>query len=85
MFLLQEFGYVKEKQIIVPVYSNDKQIIINELFNFTQNFIFFQIMKALNDASIYQGLSCSRTGVAMTEIANELYYILFGQINEAFS
>lgn len=79
--LLNAFGYIQNGTVAVPVYSKTHGPILDALESLTESLI-GEEMKSTLGGDRFLGLVCSRHGVKSGEIANELYHILFGQINE---
>lgn len=48
----------------------------------TENCILDEMKETLSSAESLSGLRCIGHGVPVKEIANELYHVVFGQINE---
>ena len=80
--LMSLFGYIKNGKIAVPVYSKESIPIINELEGLTEECICEEMKYALSTSETTSSLLCSKHGVSITVIANELYHIVFGQLNE---
>ncbi len=80
MALLEAFGYARDGRLIVPVYRAGHQALVAELAAMTERCILDELEFAL---SAPLPLVCMRHGVSQQEAANELYHILFGQLNEA--
>ena len=78
--LLTLFGYAKCRRLCVPVFTNaDRERIlkIEELVEKTIGDAFLSTLSHIPD------ITALRHGVPPKEIANELYHILFGSVNEA--
>ena len=83
MMLLEEFGYAEAGKLCVPVYTEkDKQIIceIEKIINEKMSEAFTEELKKLSSK---MNITANQHGVAPEEVANELYHILFGSVNEA--
>lgn len=80
--LLDAFGYLEEGRIAVHVYRGDHQTVFQALEALTEECILGQMRQTLSSPDIFAGLVCSSHGVSRKEIANELYHVVFGQINE---
>ena len=82
MDLLELFGYVQDGAICVPVYTPEHKKYIAEI----EGIIEKCLGNAMSDTLIVLADSIDITavkhGVNRQEIANELYHILFGSINE---
>jgi len=79
--LLTEFGYIENGKIIVPVYFQKHKPIIQALTELTKECIFDPMQQALTSPEMISKLRCGKHGVSNTEIANELYHIVFGRLN----
>lgn len=80
--LLSAFGYIQNGKLAVPVYGKTRQPILKALEDLTEDCIFKQMKETLSSPEAFSGLACSGHGVNAKEIANELYHVVFGQINE---
>lgn len=80
--LLTTFGYVKNGQICVPVYTSAADEIAAEAERIVEETIGQAFLDALSDLP---DITAARHGVPPKEIANELYHILFGTVNEALT
>ena len=83
--LLELFGYAKAGRICVPVYSDRDLPIIRRLENLAAEILLDPLAQTLLAAPRELGLTASLHGVSPGEIANELYHILFGGINETLA
>lgn len=83
--LLELFGYVRAGKICVPVYSDQDLPVIRQLEDVVVETLLDPLAQALPAAPKELGLTAARHGVSPGEIANELYHILFGGINEALA
>ena len=82
MALLELFGYVRGGAICVPVYTTKHQKYIAQIGSVVEQ----RLGKAVSDTLIELAGSIDITavkhGVNRLEVANELYHIVFGSINE---
>ncbi|MCM1181954.1 MAG: hypothetical protein NC337_01100 [Roseburia sp.] len=76
------FGYIRDGRIAVPVYRDTQKPVMDALERLTEECLYVEIKSALDTPQLISALLCSRHGIAPGEIANELYHILFGQLNE---
>lgn len=83
--LLELFGYAKAGKICVPVYSDQDLPIIQQLESLAVETLLDPLAQTLLTAPKQLALTAAFHGVAPGEIANELYHILFGGINEALA
>ena len=82
MTLLETFGYAKEGSPCVPVYGPEAQAAALEL----EAIVEAQVGDAFAEAlSVLPDITAVRHGVSAKELANELYHILFGSVNEALA
>lgn len=79
--LLEVFGYLQEERFAVPVYRSNHRSVLEKMEQLTESCILTDMEHALNKGA-YSNLLCSRHGVSAGEIANELYHVVFGQLNE---
>lgn len=82
MELLECMGYVREGRICVPVYGAAGNAAAERLEAVVENSLGEEIAKTLKELAATLRITCVAHGVAGKEIANELYHILFGCINE---
>lgn len=80
--LLEAFGYARDGKIVVPIYRGEHLPTISRLEQLAEAAVGGEMKRALCAPGVTSGLLCSRHGVAAGEIANELYHVLFGQLNE---
>lgn len=80
--LLEAFGYVQDGKPCVPVYRRKHEHITRQLEQLTEDAIGKEMQAALGDSRNTEVLTSRRHGVAAGEIANELYHVVFGQLNE---
>lgn len=82
MSLLEVFGYLKNGEICVPVYTPQHQDTIAEIENIVEQALGTAVAQTLFELSDTLPITSVVHGVRWTEIANELYHILFGTINQ---
>lgn len=82
MELLELFGYVKEGTICVPIYTPEHQKCIVEIENIVEKCLGNAVSNILIELAGSLDITAVRHGVNPKEIANELYHIVFGSINE---
>ena len=80
--LLSLFGYVKDNTLAVPLYQEKDKAVIEELERLTEDCLYEKMCMVLSNKSILSGLFCQKHGISRKELANELYHIVFGQLNE---
>ncbi|MBQ4088497.1 MAG: hypothetical protein IJC56_01270 [Clostridia bacterium] len=76
-------GYMKNGRICVPIYRKDiKNKAIQRLVEHACEIIFDDICGILCDIATEKQLTAAKLGIPAADIANEVYHLLFGQINE---
>ena len=80
--ILNTFGYVANEKICVPVFSQEATPAIEQLASLVEECLYAEVEHTLLEAQKNLSLTAVRHGVPPKEIANELYHILFGGINE---
>ncbi len=82
MDLLELFGYAKEGKICVPVYTPEHKKHIAEIEMIVEKCLGNAISDILIELAGSMNITAVKHGVDRKEIANELYHIVFGSINE---
>ena len=80
--ILELFGYVENGDICVPVFSSKDMPAIEHLASLVEECLYAEVERTLLEAQDDLDLTAVRHGVPPKEIANELYHVLFGGINE---
>ncbi len=80
--LLEYFGYAENGSICVPVYKPEHQKYILEIESIVESCIGEAVTRILLDLATSIEITAAKHGVDGLEIANELYHILFGAVNE---
>jgi len=80
--LLEHFGYTREGRICVPVYASEHEGIIHAITQQVIDALTAPMAQALTELGHTLQIAAVAHGVDSREIANELYHILFGGINE---
>ncbi len=80
--LLELFGYAENGKICVPVYMAEHRKTIEEMKAVVEESIGRAVGDILMDMGQHLNITAVSHGVPFTEIANELYHILFGSVNE---
>lgn len=80
--LLELFGYVKNGKVCVPVYLPEHQEYILEIAHIVEKCLGEVMADTLIELSDTVDITAVRHGVNRLEIANELYHIVFGSLNE---
>ena len=82
--LFETFGYTKSGTPAVPVYTAEQmRETVTALDDYTAELILEDMITALKAVASAPGLTAIRHSVPIPDIANEVYHLLFGQINEA--
>ena len=76
------FGYCENNEIIVPVYDETSYKIANELYKYVLEFTKEAINDALSIIEKEDRLTAIAHGVNKKDIANEIYHLIFGEVNE---
>lgn len=78
------FGYAREGRPCVPVYRWDTdQPVWEELFQLVLSATAGPVGEVLSQIGSCSSLTANRHGVPVRDTANEVYHLLFGQVNEA--
>ena len=80
--LLERFGYVREGAVCVPVFTTKHQKYIMKIENIVENCLGSAMADTLGSLAESAEITAVRHGVDRLEIANELYHIVFGFLNE---
>lgn len=82
MNLLERFSYMQNGNIFVPIYTPEHRKYIMEIEGIIEKCLGAAMSRTLNDLATSIDFTAVKHGVNRLEIANELYHILFGSINE---
>ena len=82
MDLLELFGYAQDGAICVPVYTPEHKKYITEIEDIIEKCLGNAMSDTLINLASSIDITAVKHGVNRLEIANELYHILFGSINE---
>ena len=82
MDLLELFGYAQDGAICVPVYTPEHKKYIAEIEDIIEKCLGNAMSDTLINLASSIDITAVKHGVNRLEIANELYHILFGSINE---
>ncbi|MCI5774171.1 MAG: hypothetical protein MR210_06365 [Erysipelotrichaceae bacterium] len=80
--IYERFDYCKNGKIIVPIYDYQAFKIGNELYKFILPKIEHYLFDALKIIEVENQLSATLHGVRSKDIANEIYHLIFGEVNE---
>lgn len=81
--LLERFGYAQDGKICVPVYTGRDLSAAEGLEKIVEETLGELMADILLDLAGSLDITAVRHGVNRLEIANELYHLLFGALNEA--
>jgi len=82
MHLLEAFGYAVNGKPAVPVFKPEHRPIIAQIEKSIEQLLGHSIEETLHELSSTLNITAVRQGVNQLEIANELYHLVFGCINE---
>ena len=82
MHLLEAFGYAVNGKPAVPVFKPEHRPIIAQIEKNIEQLLGHSIEETLHELSSTLNITAVRQGVNQLEIANELYHLVFGCINE---
>ena len=82
MNLLELFEYSRDGVICVPVFKSEHESIISEIECIVEHTMGESMSEALSELAGSIEITAIHHGVNRQEIANELYHLLFGYINE---
>lgn len=82
MTLLENFGYAKAGEISVPVYLPEHRLIIMEMEAIVEECLGEVMANMLLTLSEALPITSAEHGVNRLEVANEIYHLFFGGINE---
>lgn len=80
--IYERFGYCQDGKIVVPVYNSRSYEIANELYNIIVEIIKAHISNALTAIQCETRLLAIAHEVKVKDIANEIYHLIFGEVNE---
>ncbi len=80
--VLDLFGYTEGGRVCVPVFSQEDEAAVAHVAALVEEALYGPVERTLAEAREGLDLTAVRHGVPRGEIANELYHVLFGGINE---
>ena len=80
--VLDLFGYTEGGRVCVPVFSQEDEAAVAHVAALVEEALYGPVERTLAEAREGLDLTAVRHGVPPGEIANELYHVLFGGINE---
>ena len=81
--IYERFGYCENEKIVVPVYNSTSHEIADELYHFVLDRIKIHVVNALSVMKCETRLLAIAHGVKVEDIANEIYHLIFGEVNES--
>lgn len=81
--LLEDFGYAQNGKISVPVYRENTVSIVKRMTEIVRACIFEDMRKLLVSPNVLSGFFCQKHHTSTPELANEVYHVIFGLLNEA--
>lgn len=82
MEVYEYFGYCKDGKVNVPVYNDYCYEVADRLYSFILKNIRVPLVEALSIMQDEKRLSTISHGVTVKDIANEIYHLIFGEVNE---
>lgn len=80
--LLEHFGYMQDGRFCVPIYTPEHQRYIREMEKIIERSIGDAMVRTLTELSTSIDITAVHHRVNQLEIANELYHMVFGFVNE---
>lgn len=80
--VFEYFGYIENDQPCIPVYDKSVNSIVEELYHFVLELIREPLTEALSKIENRADLLSVAHGVPVKDIANEIYHLIFGEVNE---
>lgn len=80
--IYERFGYCQDGKIVVPVYNARSYEIANELYTFIVAIVNTHIVNGLTAIQRETRLLANAHEVKIKDIANEIYHLIFGEVNE---
>ena len=82
MAIYEYFDYCQNGKIIVPIYNSYSYDVANKLYEFVLGIIHEHITDALIAIQNESRLLAIAHEVKVKDIANEIYHLIFGEVNE---
>lgn len=76
------FGYYKNGKVSVPIYDENAYKMADELYKYVLSLTKDSIANALTSIQEEKRLLAIAHGVEVRDIANEIYHLIFGEVNE---
>ena len=81
--LLERFGYCRDGALCVPVFRREDQATVRAVAALVEQVLYEETGRVLSAARHELDLTAVAHRVPAGEVANELYHLLFGSVNEA--
>ena len=81
--LLERFGYCQDGALCVPVFRREDQATVRAVAALVEQVLYEETGRVLSAARHELDLTAVAHRVPAGEVANELYHLLFGSVNEA--
>lgn len=82
MATYEYFGYCQNGKIVVPIYNSHSYDVANRLYEFVLGIVKKPITNALFTIQEKSSLLAIAHDVKVKDIANEIYHLIFGEVNE---
>lgn len=80
--ILEDFGYLADGKYKVPVFRKGDIQIMQQASQLAIDSVGDEMIKALNSSRRLNDMLCQKHGSPRKELANEMYHVLFGTLNE---
>ncbi len=81
--LLERFGYCRDGALCVPVFRRKDQAAVHAIAGLVEQTLYDETREVLSAALHELDITATAHRVPAGEVANELYHLLFGSVNEA--
>lgn len=81
--LLERFGYCRDGALCVPVFRREDQAAVHAVAGLVEQALYAETGRVLSAALHELEIAAVAHHVPAGEVANELYHLLFGSVNEA--
>ena len=82
MEILEYFGYISNGRVNVPVYGQETEEIVIRLYEMVRKWTGDILIETLSKMKEDTRLLAIRHGVDVRDIGNEIYHLIFGEVNE---
>lgn len=80
--IFEYFGYVENGKTIIPVFDRSTDEIVENLNEFVLSLVGDTLKNALLKIASHKNLLAIQHEVDVKDIANEIYHLIFGEVNE---